>query len=156
MVRSYRRPSLLLEFDENRHFGLCTQSELATDLSPNTTLSKLCLLLIHFPKLRLLWSRRPLHTIAIFEALKRGAAQPDADTASAVGTYAEQEAGQLFNMTPQDMLRAMPGIHPHNVRRLMNAVPNLKELSRTPLDRLTQIIGAQNAKLLHTFLHQTS
>jgi hypothetical protein len=90
MLRSYRRPTLLLEFDENRQFGLCTKAELATDLSPTSTLSKLCLLLLHFPRLRLLWSRQPLHTIAIFDALKRGAAQPDLERAAAVGTHAEQ------------------------------------------------------------------
>lgn len=59
-------------------------------------------------------------------------------------------------MTPQDMLRAMPGVHSHNYRRLMNAVTNLHELSTLSLARLAEIIGPQNARLLHTFLHQTA
>jgi len=156
MLRTYRRPTLLLEFDENRPFALATRAELAADLSPNSTTSKLCLLLLHFPKLRLLWSRRPLHTIAIFDALKRGAPEPDVDKAAAVGTHAEQAAGQLFNMTPQDLLRSMPGVHAHNYRRLMNAVTNMHELSQLSLGRLAELLGEQNARRLHTFLHQSA
>lgn len=134
----------------------CRRAELAADLSPNSTTSKLCLLLLHFPKLRLLWSRRPLHTIAIFDALKRGAPEPDVDKAAAVGTHAEQAAGQLFNMTPQDLLRSMPGVHAHNYRRLMNAVTNMHELSQLSLGRLAELLGEQNARRLHTFLHQSA
>ena len=45
--------------------------------------SKLSLLLLHFPKLRLLWSRSPAHTVAIFAALKSGnQSEPDAEKPS--------------------------------------------------------------------------
>ena len=33
-------------------------------------------------------------------------------------------------MTPQDLLRQLPGVHPHNYRRLMNRVENLEELAK--------------------------
>ena len=57
-------------------------------------------------------------------------------------------------MTPQDLLRQLPGVHPHNYRKLMNSVANLRELSEQSIERLTELIGVQNARLLHTFLHR--
>ena len=63
-------------------------------------------------------------------------------------------ADQAFNMAPQDFLRQLPGVHAHNYRKLMNAVPNLQELARKSRDELGAIIGAQNGRLLHDFLHR--
>ena len=46
-----------------------------------------------------------------------------------MGAPTSQAAEQAFNMTPQDFLRTLPGVHAHNYRRLMNSVTNLRELS---------------------------
>ena len=101
MTRYYRRPALLIECDEGRPFGLVNPSEIGQDISPSSVLSKLCLLLLHFPKLRVLWSRSPSHTVSIFAALKEGCAQPDAAAAAAVGLPGAPGAEAAFNMTPQ-------------------------------------------------------
>jgi DNA excision repair protein ERCC-4 len=154
MLRYYKRPALLIECDEARPFGLINQTELGTEILPNHLLSKLCLLLLHFPKLRLLWSRSPAHTVAIFAALKQGQSEPDAATAAAVGAAHAPGADQAFNMAPQDFLRQLPGVHAHNYRKLMNSVPNLQELAGRTQEQLSAIIGAQNGRLLHAFLHR--
>eukprot|EP00965_Chrysotila_dentata_P111333 3681086-Pleurochrysis_carterae.AAC.1 len=154
MLRYYKRAAVLIEFEENRQFSLINPSELSADISPNSLISKLCLLLIHFPKLRLLWSRRPLHTVALFAALKRGQPEPDTQTAAALGASADG-AEQVFNMAPQDMLRQLPGVHAHNYRKIMNSVTNLQELAGMSLQQLTEIMGAQNAQKLHEFLNRT-
>ena len=57
-------------------------------------------------------------------------------------------------MAPQDFLRQLPGVYAHNYRRLMNAVRNLQELAAKTRDELAAVIGAQNARLLHDFLHR--
>ena len=63
-------------------------------------ISKLSLLLIHFPKLRLLWSRRPQHTVALFRALKKGRPEPDVQTAVALGSASAHGAEQAAPAQP--------------------------------------------------------
>ncbi len=54
-----------------------------------TTLgSKLVLLTLHFPRLRLLWSRSLHATADLFRALKEGRDEPDALAAAAIGARA--------------------------------------------------------------------
>lgn len=154
MTRYYKRPALLVECEEGRPFGLVNQNELGADIAPQSVLSKLSLLVLHFPKLRLLWSRSAAHTVAIFNALKRGQAEPEPAMAASVGVPSAPGAEQSFNMAPQDFLRQLPGVYAHNYRRLMNAVRNLQELASKSRTELTAIIGAQNARLLHDFLHR--
>lgn len=48
------------------------------------TSSKLVLLTIHFPKLRILWCSSPSETAEIFEELKSGCAQPDTQLAMSI------------------------------------------------------------------------
>ena len=154
MMRYYKRPALLIECDEARPFGLINQTELGSEIAPQHVLSKLSLLILHFPKLRLLWSRSPAHTVAIFQALKQAQSEPDADAAAAVGAAHAPAHEQTFNMAPQDFLRQLPGVHAHNYRKLMNSVPNLQELASRTQEQLAAIIGAQNGRLLHDFLHR--
>ena len=100
-----------------------------------------------------MWSRSPSHTVAIFTTLKEGLSEPDALAAAAVGAPHAAAEG-VFNMAPQDFLRSLPGVHPHNYRKLMNAVGNLQQLASQTLAQLTAIIGQTNGKLLHEFLHR--
>lgn len=51
----------------------------------NSLISKLCLLTLHFPKLRIIWSRSLHATADIFQALKTNQDDPDPITAAAVG-----------------------------------------------------------------------
>ena len=115
-------------------------NELSGDISPQSVLSKMSLLLLHFPKLRIMWSRRPLHTVSIFSTLKRGKPEPDVQTACALGSTSNQGAEQVFNMTPQDLLRQLPGVHAHNYRKLMNSVLNLQELAAKLLTGRTVVL----------------
>ena len=153
MLRYYKRAVLLIEFEKGKPFSLQSASDVAQDIAPNAITSKLSLLLIHHPKLRLLWSRSAEHTVAIFQALKSGQDEPDVQTAASLGGNAAY-AEQVFNMTPQDVLRTLPGVHQHNYRRLMNAVRNLRELASKTAAELAAILGPQNASLLHAFLHR--
>ena len=54
-------------------------------LQPHSLISKLCLLTLHFPRLRLIWSRSLHATADIFQALKINQDDPDPVTAAAVG-----------------------------------------------------------------------
>ena len=154
MLRYYKRPALLIECEEARPFGLINQSEIGSEISPQHLLSKLSLLMLHFPKLRILWSRSPAHTVAIFQALKQGQSEPDPVAGAAIGAAHAPGQEQTFNMAPRDFLRQLPGVHAHNYRKLMNSVPNLQELASSSREHLAVVLGAQNARLLHDFLHR--
>eukprot|EP00955_Chlamydomonas_euryale_P116226 366404-Chlamydomonas_euryale.AAC.13 len=58
MSKHYKTPILLIEFDPDRAFILQSVHELGDDIDGRSVTSKLALLVLHFPKLRLVWSRR--------------------------------------------------------------------------------------------------
>ncbi|GFR49035.1 hypothetical protein Agub_g11058, partial [Astrephomene gubernaculifera] len=84
MSRHYSRPLLLIEFDPDRQFGLQGAGELGDDIDPRHVISKLTLLTLHFPKLRLLWSRSPHATADLFASLKSNQDEPDPQQAALV------------------------------------------------------------------------
>ena len=55
------------------------------DISANSTLSKLVLLVLHFPKLRLIWCSSPHASVEIISDLKAQQPEPDANEAVDVG-----------------------------------------------------------------------
>lgn len=64
MCKHYRTAVLLIEFDGDKSFGLQPVSELGDDIDGRAIGSKLTLLCLHFPRLRLVWSRRcDTHTL---------------------------------------------------------------------------------------------
>ena len=154
MLRYYRRPALLIEFDDGRPFSLQSAGDLGAEIAPHHVSSKLALLLLHFPKLRVVWSRSPAHTVSLFAALKSGQEEPKVEVAAAVGAAHAAGDDNAFNMVPQDVLRTLPGVHAHNYRRLMNAVPNLHALAAASEADLAAAIGAHDAKKLHAFLRR--
>merc|ERR1712170_244425 len=59
MTRYYKRPVLLIEFDANKPFALQGKYSLSNELNSNDTMSRLTLLTLHFPRLRILWCQSP-------------------------------------------------------------------------------------------------
>jgi len=152
MTRFYKQAVLLIEFDENRPFQLQAANQLGLDISAGSITSKLTLLTIHFPSLRIMWMRSPHNTAEMFDHIKQNQEEPVADDAERVGLD-DSQAQSSFNIVPQDVLRRLPGINPHNVNFVMNHVESLSELSRLSMCRLKALLGDQNAKQLHDFLH---
>ena len=80
MSRAYATTVLLIEFDPDKPFYLLQSRSASalkrTDLSPTDLISKLSLLLIHHPKLKLLWTSSPRLTCDIFYDLKRNEPDP--------------------------------------------------------------------------------
>ena len=99
MSRKYATFMLLIEFDADKPFYLL-QSRGASalrraDISPNDVISKLALLILHFPKLKLLWTSSPKATCEIFHDLKRNELNPDLSESSIV------EGASLYNDKPK-------------------------------------------------------
>ncbi|XP_063170787.1 DNA repair endonuclease XPF [Candoia aspera] len=157
MSRYYKRPVLLIEFDPNKSFSLTPRSSLYQEISSNDVISKLTLLTLHFPRLRLLWCPSPHATAELFEELKQNRPQPDAATALAVTADSENLPEQdKYNPGPQDFLLKMPGINSKNCQAIMNHVKSIAELITLSQDKLAELLGnAASAKQLYEFIHLT-
>uniref|UniRef100_A0A663N4T6 DNA repair endonuclease XPF n=2 Tax=Athene cunicularia TaxID=194338 RepID=A0A663N4T6_ATHCN len=157
MSRYYKRPILLIEFDPNKPFSLIPRGSLHQEISSNDVTSKLTLLTLHFPKLRILWCPSPHATAELFEELKLNHPQPDAETAMAVTADSEiLPESDKYNPGPQDFLLKMPGVNAKNCRALMNHVKSIAELVTLSKDELSKILGnAANATQLFDFIHLT-
>ncbi|NXW83457.1 XPF endonuclease, partial [Alopecoenas beccarii] len=155
MSRYYKRPILLIEFDPNKPFSLIPRGSLHQEISSNDVTSKLTLLTLHFPKLRILWCPSPHATAELFEELKQNHPQPDAETAMAITADSEiLPESDKYNPGPQDFLLKMPGVNAKNCRALMNRVKSIAELVTLSKDELAKILGnAANATQLFDFIH---
>ncbi|KAJ1559115.1 hypothetical protein HK405_011956, partial [Cladochytrium tenue] len=132
-------------------------SDMAADLA-----SKLVLLVLTFPRLRIIWSASPSATAEIFEDLKRDQPEPDLETAMAVGVDSDSVAdgGGVFAVTPADMVRALPGVTHANRRRVMSRVAtaggggSLRALAGASEDQCRAALGGDEsaAAALHSFL----
>ncbi|XP_032248116.1 DNA repair endonuclease XPF isoform X1 [Halichoerus grypus] len=155
MSRYYKRPVLLIEFDPGQPFSLTARGALRQEISGNDVSSKLTLLTLHFPRLRLLWCPSPHATAELFEELKQNRPQPDAATAMAVTADSETlPESEKYSPGPQDFLLKMPGVNAKNCRALMQHVRNIAELASLSQDKLAGLLGnAGNAKQLYDFIH---
>ncbi|XP_006004177.1 DNA repair endonuclease XPF [Latimeria chalumnae] len=155
MSRYYKRPILLIEFDPSKSFSLMARGSIHTEISVNDITSRLTLLTLHFPRLRILWCPSPYATAELFEELKQNRPQPDTATAMAVTTDSETlPESEKYNPGPQDFLLRMPGVNTKNCRSITNHVNSIAELATLSQEKLADILGsASNAKQLYEFIH---
>lgn len=159
MTRYYRKPVLLIEFDPAKPFSLMARSDFRHEISSNDISSKLTLLTLHFPRLRILWCPSPHATADLFLDLKQGYLEPDAAAAQAVTAESDMvaESSDLYNPGPYDFLLKMPGVNTKNYRALIKNADSLADLAKLSQDKLAEILGnAANAKLLYEFLHNVA
>ncbi|XP_059178554.1 DNA repair endonuclease XPF-like isoform X2 [Physella acuta] len=157
MSRFYKKPMLLIEFDANKPFALQTKSAVSGEVSLQDITSKLAMLTMHFPKLRLLWCPSPYATAELFEELKSGKPQPNAEVAMTITAASSDmpDWSDKYNHGPQDFVLRMPGINSKNFRYIFNKYSNLYEVSQASLEELTQVLGSSvHAQQLYDFLHK--
>lgn len=148
LCRQYSQPLLLIEFDERRPFNLLP-GEVRPDISISDTGSKLCLLLLHFPRLRLIWSSSLAQTAEIFRELKRD--QPDPTVS--VGGEESTGIGE-WDPVARDMLLALPGVTVSNGYLIMKHVRCMRDLCRLSQGQLQDLLGTESARKLYNFLHE--
>uniref|UniRef100_A0A3B3ZE04 DNA repair endonuclease XPF n=1 Tax=Periophthalmus magnuspinnatus TaxID=409849 RepID=A0A3B3ZE04_9GOBI len=159
MTRYYKKPVLLIEFDPAKPFSLMSRSDFRNEISSNDVSSKLTLLTLHFPRLRILWCPSPHATAELFVELKQGRLEPDAAAAQAVTAESDTlpESSDLYNPGPYDFLLKMPGVNTKNYRAIVKNADSLADLAKLSQDKLTEILGsANNAKLLYEFIHNVA
>ncbi|XP_039991983.1 DNA repair endonuclease XPF [Xiphias gladius] len=159
MTRYYRKPALLIEFDPAKPFSLMARSDFRHEISSNDISSKLTLLTLHFPRLRILWCPSPHVTADLFLELKQGRLEPDVAAAQAVTAESDMvaETAGLYNPGPYDFLLKMPGVNAKNFTALIRNADSLADLAKLSQEKLAETLGnANNAKLLYEFLHNVA
>lgn len=126
-----------------------------TDNSSVLTLqSKIALLMLTFPRVRIIWSSSPYATADIFNDLKMNNPEPDPMKAIAVGAEEDPEAGAGVNSAAEDLLRCLPGITAKNVKYVMSRLRNVRELCEMSLSQVQGILGVEPGKACWEFMHK--
>ncbi|XP_034572196.1 DNA repair endonuclease UVH1 isoform X2 [Setaria viridis] len=159
MARYYKIPVLLIEFSQDKSFSFQSASEIGDDVSPTNIISKLSLLVLHFPRLRIVWSRSLHATVEIFVSLKTNQDEPDEKKAIRVGVPSEDGIveddvrAENYNTSAIEFLRRLPGVTDSNYRAIMDGCNSLAELALLPVEELTGLMGSQKgARTLKEFL----
>ncbi|KAJ3021532.1 hypothetical protein HKX48_008294 [Thoreauomyces humboldtii] len=155
MSLHYKTPVLLIEFDRDKAFSLQSDRDVAKgEIDARDVGSRLCLLCLHFSKLRLIWSSSPAATAEIFEDLKKNQEEPKMEDAMAVGVDNPETIDSAYSITPSDILRSLPGITSKNYRHVMGRVNNLEELSQMTVDECSALVGKEFGRKLHAFFRK--
>ncbi|KAK7406327.1 hypothetical protein VNO78_07950 [Psophocarpus tetragonolobus] len=159
MVRYYRIPVLLIEFSQDKSFSFQSASDIGDDVTPNSIISKLSLLALHFPRLRIIWSRSLHATAEIFASLKANQDEPDETKAMRVGVPSEEGIvendvrAENYNTSAVEFLRRLPGVTDSNYRAIMDGCKSLAELALLPVEKLAELMGGHKAaRTLRDFL----
>lgn len=160
MLQHYKYPMLLIEFDQNKAFTLDPfadhTSSVSTAANPSDLQSKLVLLTLAFPRLKIIWSSSPYQTAEIFDELKKQQEEPDPIKAVQIGLLAgEDAADQSFNQTPQDMLRCVPGVTAKNMSRVTLEVEDLVDVSNLTEVELDEMVGKEAGRQIWRFFNRS-
>ncbi|CDO72250.1 hypothetical protein BN946_scf184970.g102 [Trametes cinnabarina] len=174
MSAHYKQPILLIEFEEHKSFSLEAVADVKAYAKSNkyppkkkgdpradnassaaqSIQSKLVLLTLTFPRVRILWSSSPYATAEIFNDLKMNAAQPDPAKAVLVGAEEDPDAGAGVNAAAEELLRCLPGITAKNVKHVMSRVRSVRELCELSLPEVQDVLGVEPGKACYDFIHR--
>ncbi|KAL7822855.1 MUS38-like protein [Trichoderma gracile] len=162
MFQHYKNPMLLIEFDQNKSFTLEPFADLSGSLNSvaptnvsSDLQSKLVLLTLAFPKLRIIWSSSPYETAEIFASLKTLEHEPDPVAAVQAGLDKDSRVeDQVFNQEPQEMLSIVPGVTPQNIKSLVLDTENIREVANMTEKELEPIVGKASARQIYGFFNR--
>ena len=141
--------------------------------------SKLVLLTLAFPALKIIWSSSPYQTATIFLELKKSAPEPDPIRAVQIGLQQAVAGGaassstttttatmdpalaaaaavtQTFSQVPQDMLRAVPGVTEKVAQALALEAGSLHELANMAEDELGTLVGKEAGRQIWRFFNRS-
>ncbi|KAG5355675.1 DNA repair protein [Yarrowia sp. B02] len=172
MFRYYSYVVILIEFevggftfDPASDTPGAASANMATLRQASELRGKLSLLLLTFPKLKIIWSSSPRETARIFDELRGNnnknpnkppwAGEPDPDIAAAYGTsgVGDSTTGQQNHMAI-DMLRDIPGVTAKNFPLIIAKVNSLYDLCKLTVEELAEIVGSEPAREIMGFLEQ--
>ncbi|KAF7366272.1 ERCC4 domain-containing protein [Mycena sanguinolenta] len=169
----YKHPVLLIEFEEDKAFSLEIVSEIKSHAKPTGKYppkkpngpseqeyaspmlqSKLVLLMLSFPRMRIIWASSPFATAEIFADLKANSPEPDPRKAITIGAEEDPDAGAGINAAAEELLSCLPGITAKNVKYVMTKIKNVRQLCEMPMTEVQEILGLEPGKACWEFMHQ--
>jgi DNA excision repair protein ERCC-4 len=145
-----------------------SSSSLANPSNPKSAQHLLVLLTLAFPRLKIIWSSSPYQTAEIFAELKKNAPEPDPLRAVQIGLDMDLSASsgdsmmavagiehRTFNPLPQDMLRAVPGVTPQSLERLILETENISDIANMDVDQLDPLVGKEAARKMVGFFRKS-
>ncbi len=159
MQTHYAIPVLLIEF-QGGPFLLQNKSDLLPQVVQNSLSSKLALLVLHFPKLRIFWSRDTAQSEAFIMGLRKSTrvvGGPDLAriTQSAVTSVRAGDDG-IVDITPRLLLAKLPGILAGTADSVAQKAKTLRRLIVSWNEaEYAPLMGKENAALLTLFLTHT-
>lgn len=162
MFRHYEIPVLLIEFDEDKSFSFEPFNDSknranvltsASKVSQDDIQNKLTMLLVSFPKLKIVWSSSPYQTAQIFLELKSGEESPDVVQAINKGLKSN-ESPSLYNESVIDLLQSVPGINNSNYLKVIRQVNNMQEFVLLSQQELVDLIGEENGQRAYNFINR--
>ena len=174
MLQHYKHPMLLIEFEQTKAFTLDPFADAHSSTSmlpsvaagePKDLQSKLVLLTIAFPRLKIIWSSSPYQTAEMFAELKKLQEEPDPIKAVQIGLDTsimagaghgeDGRGGQTFNQTPLDMLSCVPGITGKNKDRLILEVGSIVDVSNMSVEDLDPLVGQEVGRKMFRFFNRS-
>ncbi|KAJ2856290.1 DNA repair protein RAD16 [Coemansia erecta] len=154
MIRHYAYAALLIEFEVNTSFSLQAMGGVTADIQIGSINSQLAMLVLAFPRLRIIWSSSPYETVNIFVELKRNAQEPDIERAVAMGTDdTAVERESIYSQSPVSLLQSLPGVNLRNYQKLAGKYKNICEICKASKKELEELLGSECAAKLYDFLH---
>jgi DNA excision repair protein ERCC-4 len=168
MTAHYETCILLIEFEEDK-FGLRTREDARRESAGrNADLdrregfelqSKLVLLALHFPRLRLIWSSSPHESVRILSDLKLNHDEPDEIAAILKGSSGGDNdtlRPSIENELAVAMLRSIPGVSGNQIRYILAKVESIKSFVELEKEEMIKILGEENGKKAWNFVHTDS
>lgn len=167
MTRHYADPMLLLEFKGKRAFSLESREwTSAIDQTGAASrvdfMTRFYVLVLTFPRLRIVWSYSSDFTATLFHALKEGREEPDPFRCALVGSSdvlleqgnstAAKSTRERTNGRAEDVVRRMPGVPGKTAPILLRSLKTLADLGIMDVDTLRPILGQSGATELYNFL----
>ncbi|KAL9107374.1 MAG: hypothetical protein Q9227_007739 [Pyrenula ochraceoflavens] len=167
MLQHYKYGMLLIEFDHNKSFTLDPFADLSSTTAASTLKipdsdsrdlqSKLVLLTLAFPRLKVIWSSSPYQTAEIYEELKKNQEEPNPLRAVQIGLSEDDgdPNDRTFNQAPQDMLRCVPGVTTKAMQRLVLETRNVQDVANMEVKELDDMIGGEAARQITRFFERS-
>jgi len=145
-------------------------SSLINPSNPRSLQHLLVLLTLSFPRLKIIWSSSPYQTAEIFAELKKNNPEPDPIRAVQMGLDFDISSSsahpadirsatgiehRTFNLLPQDMLRAVPGVTPRGLERLILETSGLHQVGNMDVDELEPLVGKEAAGKMARFFRRS-
>ncbi|KAL7674295.1 hypothetical protein ACOME3_000573 [Neoechinorhynchus agilis] len=143
----------MIEFNQNTDFGIKQRFNKDNNFTSRETYSKLALLTLHFPKLRILWCPTPKSSAEMIHELKLNRDQPNLEQAMAIRNDMSVDETKYSELC-QDLLLRVPGISFKNCRKVMDHVDSFMDMADLNLERLTEILeNAKSANQIYAFFN---